>query len=71
MRDVIWTIITVWLIWRIWSLFKGQSNVYIQKNERHFHYHDSSPGQTGNTSSKEKKIQDNEGEYVDFEEFKK
>jgi hypothetical protein len=74
MRDLIWTLIVVWLVWKIWSLFKGERNIYIQKNERHFHYSGTENNQSHTDPSspkKEKVIRDSEGEYVDFEEFKK
>lgn len=68
MRDVFYTILVVWIIWRILnavSIYKsGQANT-TQQNQR----------KEGETTvdfvpPSKKKISDDEGEYVDFEEMK-
>ena len=73
MRDLIWTLIVVWLIYRIVEIFRYNSakksfntdNRQAQSNTIH------------NTSRPEKDIRkaikkhlNNEGEYIDFEEVK-
>lgn len=72
MRDVIWTLITVWLIYRIYQALRA-SNVYVfQKHEHHYNSHkegeikiDREPAQRI-----KKPNSDKGGEYVDFEEVK-
>lgn len=72
MRDVFYTILTVWIIWRIVNAISVYSGRKTQYN---------SPGnqgprrEEGKTSVDyipplNKKIKDDEGEYVDYEEIK-
>jgi hypothetical protein len=74
MRDLIWTIIIVWLVWKIWEMLKSFGNVHLHKNEQHqhqhHHYHSNNNSQS-KTTDRKNKIPDSEGEYVEFEEFKK
>lgn len=74
MRDVIWTIIVIWLIYKVVDLFRG---IQAKKTSvQHDHTNQSSQHQTRdnmtnpNLQSAMKKSADNEGEYVDFEEVK-
>ena len=72
MRDVIWTIILVWLVYRIVNAVRGSGNIVINKHDHHHHYNSErkikidSTGKTGNG----KKNNNSEGEYVDYEEIK-
>jgi len=72
MRDVFYTILVVWIIWRIMDSVNAYANrrgkntadTYTQDNR-----------EEGKTTIKHsppvhKKINDDEGEYVDFEEIK-
>jgi hypothetical protein len=68
MRDVFYTLLVVWIIWRILNAISihksGQTNT-TQPNQR----------KEGETTvdfvpPSKKKISDDEGEYVDFEEMK-
>lgn len=72
MRDVFYTILVVWIVWRIANTYSSYSV------KRHQHTGDSF---NRDNSEKDKttikysppvtnKINDNEGEYVDFEEIK-
>ena len=75
MRDVIWTIITIWVVYRIYEAIKS-SKVYIfQKHDHHYQSTSQKEGDIkidANTSqSQERKPNsDKGGEYVDFEEVK-
>ncbi len=69
MRDVFYTLLIVWLIWRIMNSvnsFRARSTNYDQQPLR----------KEGETTvdyippSNKKKISDNEGDYVDYEEIK-
>ena len=79
MRDVIWTIIVVWVLYRLYNAFFSGSRktVVYQKHEHHHYGEDLSAGQAGGKVNVEnvsprrkdsKKI--DEGEYTDFEEIK-
>ena len=69
MRDVIWTIIIVWLLYRIYSAFSERKTIVFQKHEHH-HYEkeDSIHVQKQETKKTPTKIDDSE--YIDFEEIK-
>lgn len=72
MRDVIWTIIAIWVIYQIYKVIRA-SRVYVY--QKHEHYHNSSKegevriDQQGYNASR-KPNSDKGGEYVDFEEIK-
>jgi hypothetical protein len=74
MRDVIWTIIAVWVIYRIYEAIKA-SKVYIYQKHEH-HYNARKEGevkidaQTQAHHTERKPNSDKGGEYVDFEEVK-
>lgn len=73
MRDVIWTIIGIWLIYKLVDMFKGTASKRSDSNSRE----SEQPLHSSKTQHKEKDIRsavnkhlNNEGEYVDFEEIK-
>lgn len=76
MKDIIWTLIVVWLIYKIIDAFRITSAKRgYQKNPHQGQ--ESSYARVYKTSRPEKDIKDavkkhlnNEGEYVDFEEVK-
>ena len=71
MRDVFYTILVVWIIWRIISAFSAYGNKHRTVGTD---FRDNIPeeGKTTikHTPSINKKISDDEGEYVDYEEIK-
>jgi hypothetical protein len=76
MRDVIWTIIVVWVVYRIYEAIKS-SRVYIYNRNEHTHnYNAPKEGEVKiDAKSQEhhtdrKPNSDKGGEYVDFEEIK-
>lgn len=75
MRDIIWTIIVVWLVWRLIDAFKGfsqrTSNVNTNNNNNR-HYDRSTQEQQNHTAAASKKghLKPDAGEYVDYEETK-
>jgi hypothetical protein len=73
MRDVVWTIIIIWLVFRIYNAFKSRRTVVFNKQETN-HYHYKKEGevkieQPHNHQTKNKK-QNNDGDYIDYEEIK-
>lgn len=67
MRDVIWTIIVIWLVFRLVNLFKSSTSKSSENNKQF----------EGANRQTEKEIKNavrkginEEGEYVDFEEIK-
>ena len=73
MRDVIWTLIVVWVIYKIVNALKG-GNTYVFNKHTH-HHHSKKEGEIKinnpqiNTKSKNNNTK-NDGEYVDYEEIK-
>lgn len=77
MRDIIWTLIIVWLIYRLVDIFKSSTT-----KRAYTHTGAQTGGHQQNTSSHTaprpdkdikkaiRKHLNNEGEYVDFEEIK-
>lgn len=72
MRDIIWTIIIIWLIVKITSLFKKSKNTdthHESLNQNSTHQSTVKSGKD-NADAAMKQHLNNEGEYVDFEEIK-
>ena len=72
MRDVIWTIIAVWVIFRIYQALRTtRVNVY-QKHEHHYNSPDNDNVRVDKKpqQNERKPNSDKGGEYVDFEEIK-
>jgi hypothetical protein len=71
MRDVIWTIIGIWVFYKLYNTFFNRSSSTVYQKHDHHHYQ-SGPevnSQAGpQASSRKKKIDDSE--YTDFEEIK-
>jgi hypothetical protein len=64
MRDLIWTLIIVWLTWQIINIFRGSAPKRQRPNFQN-------PGNAESpTISRRQQKLDTEGEYVDFEESK-
>lgn len=76
MRDIIWTLIIIWLIYKLVDIFKGSSkrsfagnNSNPQTNQNQTY--NSNTNYTAKKDTKEaiQKSADKEGDYVDFEEI--
>lgn len=79
MRDIIWTLIIVWLVYRLVDVFrsiqaKRSSDSYGSSQN---HHANSSRSDSGTAAAPKRDIKtavqkhlNNEGEYVDFEEVK-
>lgn len=76
MRDIIWTVIIVWIVWKLYESFKTISKpktqkVYSQTAQQN--YSSSKEGKTTVNSSNDKTkshLDPSIGEYVDYEEIK-
>ena len=75
MRDVIWTIIVVWVVYRIYEAIKS-SRVYIYNKHEHNYNTTQREGEVKIDAKMQqphtdrKPNSDKGGEYVDFEEIK-
>jgi hypothetical protein len=68
MRDVIWTIIIVWLVYRIYSAFSNRKTIVFQKHDHHHYNKDEVKTNTNQTKKPKSKLDNIED--VDFEEIK-
>jgi hypothetical protein len=78
MRDVIWTLIVIWLIYKLVDIFKSSSkksyvnNSSTQNNQTQSQQTSSKTTFSTKKDSKDviQKSADKEGDYIDFEEIK-
>lgn len=75
MRDVIWTVIILWVVWKIYDAFKNVSKARTQTqgfDSAHTNSYKSKEGEVRvDVSSKPKThFKPGDGEYVDYEEIK-
>lgn len=74
MRDVVWTLIVIWLVYRLIDIFKRNSNKKsantIQSNPSSDLHQNESTSQESEIKKALKKQLNKEGEYIDFEEIK-
>jgi len=72
MRDIIWTIIVIWVVWRLIDAFRSISATRktqgstVNENRRQQHYHEN----TTSAAPKKGGLKSDAGEYVDYEEVK-
>jgi len=77
-RDIIWTVIIVWIVWKIYDAFKSVSKPKMQQqgynNQQQYHnYNARKEGEVKVENSQPKHkphFKDDDGEYVDYEEIK-
>ena len=75
MRDIVWTVIVVWLVWRIYDAFKNASKTNSQTrgfNGTQNNYRQPKEGEVKIDKNVDLKshFNANDGEYVDYEEVK-
>lgn len=78
MRDIIWTVIIVWVVWKIYDAFKNVSKPKTQTHGYNSHQHNNFHSQKKEgevkidpTATKQKShFKPEDGEYVDYEEVK-
>lgn len=69
MRDVIWTLIIVWLIYKVFSAFNNRKSYVYQKHEHH-HYDKEGTINVDSNPGKKTKSKIDDSEYTDYEEIK-
>lgn len=73
MRDIIWTIIIIWVIWRIIEAFRAvsASSRKAQQTNPYSDNYTQNASQTHQTNQPKKgELKSDAGEYVDYEEVK-
>ncbi len=67
MRDLVWTIIAIWLVWKIFDMFKNTSkSVSSHKNNKQ----KEGEVKIDKTINLKSHFNANDAEYVDYEEVK-
>ena len=77
MRDIIWTVILIWVVYKIYETFKSAGKTRTQtqgfnSNQNNYYRH-SKEGEVkvdGRTSNQKTHFKPEDGEYVDYEEIK-
>jgi hypothetical protein len=75
-RDIIWTIIVLWIIWKIYDAFKVISKPKTQQQgfnnqQQQYNYRKEGEVKIDTYETKNKPhFKDGDGEYVDYEEIK-
>jgi hypothetical protein len=74
-RDIIWTVILVWLVWKIIDTFKNVSKMQTQRvnNNQQQQYSRRKEGEVkidSTHTSHKPHFKPEDGEYVDYEEIK-
>lgn len=70
MRDIIWTLIIIWLVYKVVAMFKGNSTAKSKINFNSENTEDSASSHNKGTKADLTKPLNKEGEYVDYEEIK-
>ncbi|MES2761908.1 MAG: hypothetical protein V4677_06865 [Bacteroidota bacterium] len=72
MRDIIWTIIIVWVVWKIYDAFKSMSKTKSQTDTFNGNrsYQKEGEVKIDKTVDLKSHFNPNDGEYVDYEEVK-
>ncbi|MCC6182265.1 MAG: hypothetical protein IT237_10555 [Bacteroidia bacterium] len=70
MRDIIWTIIVIWLVWKIYNLFKSTSQKRTNHNQTTTKQHKEGETFINYTNSQKTTYNPKDAEYVDYEEIK-
>lgn len=69
MRDIIWTIIAIWIIWKVYDMLKSMSKIKTQPINRNNQRKEGEIKIDKNVKLKTH-FNPNDGEYVDYEEIK-
>jgi hypothetical protein len=69
MRDIIWTIIIIWVVVRIINAFRSYSSPSA-KNSAQDQRHNTDQSTSNHTPAKKGELKPGAGEYVDYEEIK-
>ena len=73
MRDIIWTVIIIWVIWRLIAAFRTFSSVSgrVQNNDgNQQNYQNNTSQDKESTQPKKGELKSDAGEYVDYEDVK-
>lgn len=69
MRDIIWTVIIIWVVWRLFSAFRTVSSASGRVQNDGSNQQDTYQNKA-NTQQKKGELKSDAGEYIDYEEIK-
>lgn len=75
MRDIIWTVIAIWIVWKIYDAFKSMSKPKVQtqgfnRNQNTYQHQKEGEIKIDKNVNLKSHFNPNDGEYVDYEEVK-
>lgn len=75
MRDIIWTVIAIWIVWKIYDAFKSISKPKAQtqgfnRNQNTYQHQKEGEIKIDKNINLKSHFNPNDGEYVDYEEVK-
>lgn len=72
MRDIIWTVILIWVVWKVYDAFKNVSRNKTQTHHQNNNYNRrEGEVKIDNSGSKTKThFKSDDGEFIDYEEVK-
>lgn len=72
MRDLIWTIILIWIVWKVYEMFKRapQKSKVSNSNTNNSNLRKEGEVKIETTVQQKTYFGKNDGEYVDYEEVK-
>ena len=75
MRDIVWTIIIIWVVWKTYEAFKNVSkpktqNQGFSRNQNNYHQQKEGEVKVDKNVTKKTHINTKDAEYVDYEEVK-
>ena len=70
MRDIVWTVIVIWLIWKFLDMFKNVSKPKNQPIHNNYQHQNEGDVRIEKNVKHKSHFNTNSGEYVDYEEIK-
>ena len=71
MRDIVWTIIIIWIVWKIYDAFKNMSKTQVgTKTQNKFYKQKEGEVKIDHNINQKTHFNPKDAEYVDYEEVK-
>lgn len=68
-RDIVWTVIVVWVVWKIYNAFSSKPNTQ-KTTSGNSQYRKEGEVKIDKNINSKTRFNPNDGEYVDYEEIK-
>jgi hypothetical protein len=73
LRDIVWTVIIIWIVWKIFDAFKNTSKSKTQdgnRNQTNFQNQKEGEVKINHTTNQKTQYNPSDAEYVEYEEIK-